>query len=103
MLGRQNEATINKLNRESWLQVRALGKKRFIRREMLGSLPIWIGIVFVLPALERDHTHPPFSQSNIFSGVILLPIFLLGAYLSGRWKWQDLEKKYPENSLPPWE
>jgi hypothetical protein len=33
---------------------------------------------------------------------IMLAIFLLGGYLTGRWRWTDFEKKYPENSLPPW-
>jgi hypothetical protein len=38
-----------------------------------------------------------FSPGNIVAiWAIMLPIFLLGAYLTGLWKWKDLEKKYPE-------
>jgi hypothetical protein len=42
-------------------------------------------------------------RSALFTGLIILPIFLLGGYLTGSWKLKDLEKKYPENSLPPFE
>lgn len=109
MFWHQNEAKINRLMRESWLQTKARGEGRFIRGEMLASLLIGLGVVFVVPALEAFRNHSPFSMRSILSGrgtvfidLIVLAICLLGGYLTGRWKWTDFEKKYPENSLPPW-
>jgi hypothetical protein len=90
--------------REEWLQSKTKGKKRFIWREMLWSLPLWLGIVVVVPALEAYRDHSDFSvRSTAFIALIMLPIFLLGAYLTAGWKWKDLEKKYPEDGLPPWQ
>jgi hypothetical protein len=34
--------------------------------------------------------------SVALTALVMLPVFLLGGYLSGNWKWSDLEKKYPE-------
>lgn len=28
--------------------------------------------------------------------IVTLPVFLLGGYLSAKWKWSDFEKKYPQ-------
>ena len=101
---RHNDAEINRLMREAWLQTKMQGKKRFIWREMLWSLPLWLSIVFVVPAIEAYKEHSPFSfLSTAFIALIMLPIFLLGAYLTAGWRWKDFEKKYPEDSLPPWQ
>jgi len=91
----------NQLERKAWLQSREQGKSRFLWREVLGSVVTWL---VVLPAVEffGDHQHR-FSGEFFLIWFVLLPIFLLGGYLSGGWKWKDLEKKYPEDSLPPWE
>lgn len=90
--------------REEWLRTKARGKKRFIWREMLWSLPIWFAVVFGVPAIEAYRNHSHFSLlSEVFIGLILLPILLLGTYLTARWTWKDFEKKYPEDSLPPWQ
>lgn len=88
--------------REAWLQAKALGKRRFISREMLWSLPLWFAIAFGVPAIDayRNHSHISL-QSIAFIGLIILPVYLLGAYLTAGWKWKDLEKKYPEDNLPP--
>jgi hypothetical protein len=107
MRKRHSEAEINRLMREAWLQTKARGKNRFVLREMLWSLPIWFGVVFGVPALEALANHTPFSVRLMLSEywtvfLIVLAIFLLGGYLTGRWKWTDFEKKYPENSLSPW-
>jgi hypothetical protein len=109
MFKRHSEAEINRLMRESWLQTKARGKNRFILREMLASLPIWLVAVFAVPAIEASASHAPFwvrsiwfGRWTVFGDLILLAIFLLGGYLTGRWRWTDLEKKYPENNLPPW-
>jgi hypothetical protein len=109
MFKRHTEAEINRLVRESWLQTKARGRNPFIWIEMLASLPYWLIAVFVVPAVEALKNHSPFSVRSILSGsrnllidLILLAIVLIGGYLTGRWRWTDFEKKYPENSLPPW-
>jgi len=90
------------LERKYWLQTKARGKNRFIWREELFSLLIWLAVVVGVPALG-DHPHSFPVRSTVLTGLIILPIFLLGGYLTGSWKWKELEKKYPENNLPPWE
>jgi hypothetical protein len=37
-----------------------------------------------------------FSLQFVVVWLIMLPIFLLGGYLAGSWKWKDLEKRFPE-------
>ena len=43
----------------------------------------------------------PLSAQSFVIDLILLPVFLLGGYLEGKWRWQDFEKKYSEDRLPP--
>jgi hypothetical protein len=89
------------MERDAWLQVRERGKGRFIWREMLGSLLMWL---VVPPAVELfgGHEHR-FSGQFFLIWFVLLPIFVVEGYLSSGWKWKDQEKKYPEDNLPPWE
>ena len=104
MFKSHNEAEINRLMREEWLQTKARGKKRFIWREMLWSLPLWLAIVFGVPAIEAYSNHSHFSvRSATFIGLIILPFYLLGTYVTAGWKWKDSEKKYPDDRLPPWQ
>jgi hypothetical protein len=87
--------------RKYWLQIKEKGKNRFIWREMLGSLLFWF---VVPPAVELlGGYQQAFSGQFFLIWFLVLPIFLVGGYLTGGWRWKDLEKKYPENSLPPWE
>jgi hypothetical protein len=87
--------------REYWLQTKEQGRARFIRREVLGGLSFWSILV---PAVQVfAHYGHPSMRSIIIGSLIMLPIFLLGGYLTGRWRWSDFEKKYPKDSLPPWE
>lgn len=109
MFNRHTEAEIAELERKSWLQSKARGKGRFIWGKMLASLPVWLIVVFVVPAIEAFANRSPFSVRSMLSGhwtvfinLILLAIFLLGGYLTGLWRWTDCVKKYHENSLPPW-
>jgi hypothetical protein len=90
------------LERNYWLQTKARGKSRFIWREVLGSLVICLLVVLGLETIG-DRRHSFSVRSAVLAGLIILPISLLGGYLTGVWKWKDLEKKYPENSLPPLE
>ena len=86
--------------REFVLQTRTRAKGRFIRLQILANL--LLGLVVVLGAtLLEDRI---FSlRSVVLDLLVLLPICLLGAYLTGGWKWKEFEKKYPEDSLPLWE
>jgi hypothetical protein len=104
MFWRQNEAKINRLEREYWLQSKLLGRNRFILREgVLPSLLTWLVVMFLVPAWEAFANRSPFSvRWTIFIDLILLALCLLGGYLTGRWRWTDFEKKYPESSLPSW-
>jgi hypothetical protein len=91
------------VERKYWLQTKARGKRRFIWREMLGSLLIWLIVVLGVEAIGDGHHLLIAVQSDLLIGFILLPITLVGGYLTGSWRWKDLEKKYPEDSLPPGE
>jgi hypothetical protein len=63
-------------------------------RELVGNILIWLVVVPVVAFVDRPHSS--YVRLTLFSGFILLPVVLLGGYLSGRWKWNDFEKKYPE-------
>jgi hypothetical protein len=94
MFKRYSQATINEARRKYWVDAKARGKTRFISHDAIGSILIWL---IVLPAVEvfGNHGHL-FSRQFVVIWLIMLPVFLLEAYLSGSWKWKDLEKKYPE-------
>jgi len=50
-----------------------------------------------MPVVEVLANHRRlFSLNFLVAWLSMLPIILLGGYLAGRWKWQDLEKKYPD-------
>jgi hypothetical protein len=102
MFKRHTAAERNAAMRKYWLQTRALGRTRCIRRAVLESLFTGFAVFLVLGLLP-DHQQPSSLRTTALICLIMLPIFLLGGYLEGRWRWQDLEKKYPENNLPPWE
>jgi hypothetical protein len=77
-----------------WHQIKAAGRRRFIwRDEVLGSFFFWL---ILMPSLALFGHRQPFSATNVFIDLIILPIFLLGGYLSGVWRWKELDKKYPE-------
>ena|SRR5579863_2466339 len=86
---------------EAWLYTRARGKKRFILGQMLST-----GVTVLLTAIAIDWLNRQGTshsvRSTVFSLVILLPIALLGGYLTGNWKWKDLERRFPDDTLPPW-
>jgi hypothetical protein len=86
---------IAELKRQDWTQAKARGKYQFIlRRGLLPTIVIWFGISLPLPFVERNG---PWSLLQVLAiDLITLPIFLLGGYLQGVWKWKELEKKYPE-------
>jgi hypothetical protein len=104
MFWRLNEAKLNKLKREYWLRCKVRGRTRFIWYEgVLPSLLTCCVVVFVVPAYEAFANHSPFSLRSMTSGhwtvfidLILLAVCLLGGFLTGRWRWTDFEKKYPE-------
>jgi hypothetical protein len=73
--------------REWWLRVKAHGKKQFFLHQFLEILFAWLLILIVLST--RDS-----FQLAVLLG--LLPILFLWGYLRGRWRWKDLEKKYPD-------
>jgi len=77
---------------------KAAGRNRFIWRQMLFSLAFWL-ILMPLLDLLAFRTNP-LSVQNVVIDLVLLPVCLLGGYLEGKWRWQDLEKKYPVDTLP---
>jgi hypothetical protein len=77
--------------REHWLRTKAKGKKGFVKREILWSFLFWLILMAVIGAFGRWSV-----QETLVTSLIMLPIVLLGGYLSSGWKWKDLEKKYPE-------
>ena len=87
--------------RTAWLQTQ-LGKARFILGEVVYSFVFWLIARPGLDLVINRQSHSSVSAA-IFASLVVLPICLLGGYLIGHWKWADLEKKYPEGNLPPWE
>ena len=84
----------NEAERNYWAQTKAEGKRRFILREMVFNIILWPGITAVVGFTDRPR---PISVRSVAStAIVMLPVFLLGGYLSGKWKWSDFEKKYPE-------
>ena len=68
---------------------------------MLESLTIGAIVLLVLALRDRSPSHS--AMPYLLASLIMLPILLLGGYLSAHWQWQDLQKKYPEDRQPPWE
>jgi bacteriorhodopsin len=100
MIRRYSPAEVNALQREHWLKTRANGKSRFIWRQAAGNT---VTTLLVLVVVEFLADRPVVWQTVWFSLVIMLPILMLGAYLTAKWTWQDFEKKYGDDRLPPWE
>jgi len=94
MFKSHSQAQISEIQRKYWLDAKARGRTRFISREAIGSILIWL---IVLPAVEvfGNHGHL-FSLQFVVVWLIMLPIVLLGGYLAGSWKWKDLGKRFPE-------
>ena len=57
------------------------------------------GLVVLLGLALFDPSHS--FRESIVPALVVLPIFLLGGYLTAVWQWQDFEKKYSEDRLPP--
>jgi hypothetical protein len=95
MFKRHNQAQVNEAMRKYWMDAKARGRKRFIWREAVAQMLVtWM---LVPPGVQifgnRGHL---FSLEFLSIWLILLPVCLLAGYLTGRWRWQDFEKKYPE-------
>ena len=84
----------NEAEREYWAYTKAQGKRRFILRELRFNIILWLAITVIIGL--TDHSGSASVWSVAFTAIVLLPICVLGGYLSGRWKWSDFEKKYPE-------
>jgi hypothetical protein len=92
---------VSQLEQKYWQETKAAGKGRFVRRGMLGSFVSGLVILLGLAWLGRSPVHSP--KTEFLTSLIMLPIFLLGGYLTAHWQWQDLQKKFPEDRLPPCE
>lgn len=84
----------NEAERAYWAHTKAQGKRRFIVREMVFNIILWVGITAVVGFTDRPRTSSVQSVASL--ALVTLPIFLLGGYLSAKWKWSDFEKKYPQ-------
>ncbi len=83
------------IEKEYWLRMRSGGRSRFIWREMVlkFSFPVWL-IWTVLMSLFAFKSQP-FSAYKIVSvGLFSLPVWLLSGYLTGKWRWKELDEKY---------
>jgi hypothetical protein len=89
----------SQIEQEHWQETKAAGKGRFVRRGMLGSLVNGLVILLALALLDHSPTHS--LKADFLVLLIMLPIFLLGGYLTAHWQWQDLQKKYSDDRLPP--
>ena len=68
---------------------------------MLGSFITGAIVLLGVALTDRSPSHS--TKVYFLASLIMLPILLLGGYLTAHWQWQDLQKKYPEDHLPPWE
>lgn len=68
---------------------------------MLGSFVVGVVTLLGLALLHRSLSHSP--RVDFLTSVIVLPAFLLGGYVMANRLWQDLEKRFSEDRLPPWE
>ena len=84
----------NEAERAYWSQTKVQGKGRFILREMVSNIILWLGVTAVVSFTDSHRFSSVWSVAS--TALVMLPVFLLGGYLSGRWKWSDFEKKYPE-------
>ena len=68
------------------------GRARFIWRETLKQMLVsWLLVPPVVYAFgSKRHV---LSLEFLSIWLILLPVCLLAGYLTGKWKWQDFEKK----------
>jgi hypothetical protein len=85
------QAAIAELERKSWLQTKSRGRGRFIRARVFVVTGTGSAILVAVDLLGRSGSH---LRDNLLTYLVMLPIFVLGGYLQGRWEWQDLEKKY---------
>ena len=89
----------SQIEQKYWQETKAAGKGRFVRRGMLGSFVKAVVILIGLALFDRSHS----ARADFLISLIVLPIFLLGGFLTAHWRWQDLQKKYPEDRPPIWE
>lgn len=89
----------SQIERKQWLEAKAAGRNRFIWRQVLYVLVFGSTLMPILDLLAFKTN--PLSEQNVVTDLILLPVFLLGGYLEGKWKWRDFEKRYAEDRLPP--
>jgi len=79
------------------------------REELLDGRGAWKNTVYVARSTKADagvmvarSASCAYIRKHVLSleflniWFILLPVCLLGGYLTGRWKWQDFEKKNPQ-------
>lgn len=59
---------------------------------LISGLVVLLGLAFFGPSHSL--------KEDVEPALIVLPIFLLGGYLTTVWRWQDFKKKYPEDRLP---
>ena len=85
----------SQIGRKQWQAAKATGKTQFLVRGVVGSLATGLIILLGL-ALLRTQTF----RLGIVLALVMLPIFVVGGYLTASWQWQDFEKKYPGDRLP---
>jgi len=70
-------------------------RTRFVWREALKQMLVsWLLVPPVVYAFgSKGHV---LSLEFLTIWLILLPVCLLGGYLTGKWKWQDFERKNPQ-------
>jgi hypothetical protein len=80
--------------RKHWLRIKAGGKNRFIRREMLWSGLSWLIVMAAVEVIE----YPSHSLSlrDAFIWLIPVPILLLVGYWGAGVRWKNLQKRYPQ-------
>ena len=85
-----NPHSAERLEWEYAQQAIANGRARFIRRELVGQLVMFVALMIGLYALDALHRE---ARNTFFAVAILLPVWILGGYLQAIWKWKDILRK----------
>lgn len=98
MFGKGTTAERNQAIRQYLLITKEKGKLHFLRRATIESVLLGLS-VSVITELLGSRASALSLRGAVVIGSVVLSICAIGGYLTGTWKWKDLEKQFIENGL----